>query len=68
MCFLTETFYTSNAEIANMISLVVMLTCFAISVGHLSLFAWSTVNQIAAHLNISVFTIKPKEYNNLETV
>jgi hypothetical protein len=45
--------------------LLILMTAFIISVAHLSIFAYTVINQIATHLQIKVFRIKNKqsEYN-----
>lgn len=52
-------------KISLTLSVLVVYAGFMISLSHLLAFAYGTVNQIAEHLNISVFTIKQKPYENL---
>ena len=49
-----------KSNLSVILSQLVLVVITAASVIHLSLFAYGTVNQIAAHLKISVFKIKPK--------
>lgn len=49
-----------------LVAVLIMYATFMISFTHLLAFAYGTVNQIANCLDINVFTIKPKPYDNLE--
>ena len=59
--FAIEKVIDSNKGLSSTLSILILLITVVASVVHLSLFAYGTVYQIAAHLKINVFTIKPKD-------
>lgn len=63
--FMIEKFYSSHEAFSKIISFMIIMICCITSFIHISGFAIGTVNQIAAHLDINVFTIKPKLYDKV---